>query len=204
MSVSVPFLTVSMHVGVRHVTLQTPLTQSAATRHVLLATHLGHTVPPQSTSVSAPFLCVSAQVAVVQVLVVGEQKLVLQSAATAHPWPDPQFVEHVPPQSRSVSTPFLTPSVHVGAAQRLFTHDPVVQSLPVAQPRPCAHLFGQLPPQSGAVSVPFVAPSAHVGAWHMLLVQTFDAQSVPSAQPADTGHLVGHECPQSESLSSPF
>jgi hypothetical protein len=42
--------------------MHTPLWQSDAKLHILPATHLPQLAPPQSTSVSVPFLTVSAHV----------------------------------------------------------------------------------------------------------------------------------------------
>jgi hypothetical protein len=72
---------------------------------------------------------------------------------------------HVPPpQSTSVSAPFLTLSAQLAAWQMLPTHTPLWQSPPFAHCLPAA-LFGQLaPPQSVSVSVPFLTLSVHVEA----------------------------------------
>jgi hypothetical protein len=60
-SVSVPFFTLSSHVGVAHLpAVHIPLWQSADTRQFLLEEHPGQ-VPPQSRSVSLPFFTPSAQ-----------------------------------------------------------------------------------------------------------------------------------------------
>src|SRR4051812_34834636 len=58
-SVSTPFFTVSVHVGLAHLPpLQTPLTQSAPLPQPSPSAHGAHE-PPQSRSVSAPFLILS-------------------------------------------------------------------------------------------------------------------------------------------------
>jgi hypothetical protein len=73
---------------------------------------------------------------------------------------------HDPPQSTSLSLPFFTASVHVGAAQRPLTQTPDAQSFPAWQLAPGAHA-AHAPPQSTAVSVPFWTWSPHVGARHV-------------------------------------
>jgi hypothetical protein len=77
-----------------------------------------------------------------------------QLAPEAHP------VVQLPPQSTSVSSPFLTWSVHVGA-QTPLAHDRPTQSASIAQPLPGPQ-SEHGPPQSTSVSSPFFAPSLHV------------------------------------------
>jgi hypothetical protein len=75
-----------------------------------------------------------------------------QSALAAHALP----VEHLgqlPPQSTSLSLPFFTPSVQLGAAQVPMEHEPSAHCMPLVQRRPSAH-GGQLPPQSTSPSLP--------------------------------------------------
>lgn len=80
--------------------------------------------------------------------------------AVAHAFPDAQG-EQTPPQSRSVSVPFFTPSKHEGSWQMLATHTLLWQSEPAAQPFPTMHLAAHDPPQSTSVSVPFLTVSEH-------------------------------------------
>jgi hypothetical protein len=61
--VSVPFSTVSVHVGVWHVVAHTLLVQSLPVLHVLPFAHFGHAVPPQSVADSEPFFVLSVHVA---------------------------------------------------------------------------------------------------------------------------------------------
>ena len=79
----------------------------------------------------------------------------------------------VPPQSTSVSGPFFTVSVQIGAEHFLVTpsQTPLVQSAVVAQVFPSAH-FAQLPPQSTSVSDPFFELSPQAAARHLLPLQT--------------------------------
>jgi hypothetical protein len=64
--VSLPFLMVSMHVGMAHLfDWQFADVQSAATLHAPFTPHFGQ-LPPQSTSVSLPFFAPSPQLAVWQ------------------------------------------------------------------------------------------------------------------------------------------
>jgi hypothetical protein len=60
-----------------------------------------------------------------------------------------------PPQSTSVSPPFCTPSLQVGAAQSPLTHEPLRQSLPVEHVSPTAQPAQAVPPQSTSDSSPF-------------------------------------------------
>jgi hypothetical protein len=73
--------------------------------------------------------------------VVGEQRFPTQSEATAHFFPSTHLIGQLPPQSTSVSLPFLIPSLHEGAVQMKLTQvSPATQLLvekhflPVAQP----------------------------------------------------------------------
>jgi hypothetical protein len=69
---------------------------------------------------------------------------------------------HGPPQSTSVSAPFLTPSVHDAAWHLPALQTRLWQSLPTEQFFPLLQGV-QLPPQSTSDSVPFLIPSVHVG-----------------------------------------
>jgi hypothetical protein len=67
----------------------------------------------------------------------------------------------VPPQSTSVSVPFLTPSEQVGA-WHVPEHTRLVQSLATLQGCPVGHRAGHVvPPQSMPVSSWFAIPSLH-------------------------------------------
>ena len=68
-----------------------------------------------------------------------------------------------PPQSTSVSVPFLTPSVQVGAAHLPLEQTPLVQSLGTLHFLVSAHLGQVAPPQSTSVSAPFCLLSVQVG-----------------------------------------
>jgi hypothetical protein len=92
--------------------------QSPLPPHFLLTAQVAPQLPPQSTSVSVPFLTVSVQAAAAHLLPVhlplpGNAQSVLAThvALTAHV--APQF----PPQSTSVSVPSFTRSPHVAATQ---------------------------------------------------------------------------------------
>jgi hypothetical protein len=94
-----------------------------------------------------------------------------QSFASAQPWLKPQVLfvgasAHVPPQSTSVSSPFLMPSPHVAAWQMPVEQLLLWQSLPCVHLRPSAQ-GRQPPPQSLSVSVPFSVLSLHVAATHV-------------------------------------
>jgi hypothetical protein len=95
----------------------------------------GAQVPPQSTSVSLPFLTVSVQVGAVHTFVAAGQNSGLEQSllAAQTPLAAQRGQLFAPPQSTSVSTPFLILSVQVGAAHTLPTHEPLTQSVPVPQ-----------------------------------------------------------------------
>jgi hypothetical protein len=218
-----PFLTVSVQVG----TAQAPATQTPLAQFAPLVPHIfpsahgrlvgaGAHEPPQSTSVSLPFLIVSLQLAGEQVPF-GPQMPFMQSPATvqARPSPHVRFVgaiAHEPPQSTAVSLPFLTVSVQVGAAHAPAVQTPLAQFAPLLAPLP--HIFpvaqgGQLPPQSTSVSVPFLVVSAHEAAAHTPLTQTPLVQSPGTVQARPSAHLrlvgvTAHEPPQSTAVSLPF
>ena len=121
----------------------------------------GLQVPPQSTSVSAPFFTVSVQLAAVQSL--AEQTPLVQSEAAVHTLVSGHLEQVPPPQSTSVSAPFFTVSVQEGAEQTLFMQAPLPQSDAATQAFLSTHLEQVPPPQSTSVSAPFLIPSAHVG-----------------------------------------
>jgi hypothetical protein len=84
-----------------------------------------------------------------------------QSAATPHAEPAEHF-EHVPPQSVSLSVPFLTKSLQDAVWQTLPVHTRLTQSTEARQPSPAGHAGQVPPPQSVPVSLPFSTESAHV------------------------------------------
>jgi len=67
-----------------------------------------------------------------------------------------------PPQSVSVSKPFLTPSVQIGDLHRPAKHTRELQSDELAQAFPSAHFPQVPPPQSTSVSAPFFMKSKQV------------------------------------------
>jgi hypothetical protein len=125
--VSVPFCTLSEHVGVWHTPLvHLRLVQSPLPEHLPASGHFGHVVPPQSTSVSVPLTMPSLHAAAWQTLL--EQSPlagVTQSPFTEQPAPTAHFVVHVPPQSTAVSVPFSTLSLQVAATHTLPVHLPL-------------------------------------------------------------------------------
>jgi hypothetical protein len=206
-SVSVPFFTVSVQVGVTQTpSAQTPLVQSLPVPQPLPLAHgfPGAHVPPQSTSVSVPFFTVSAQVGATQMWSAAGQTPSAQSGATAQALP----VAHrgqVDPQSTSVSVPFLTASVQLGAWHRPPMQTPPTQSVPVTHILPAPHLPHPpvAPPQSMSVSIPFWCASPQVGATQTALVHTRLAQSPPPTHFLPAAHGA-HDPPQFTSDSVPF
>jgi len=141
--------------------------------HPLPSAHveLGAQLPPQSLSVSVPFLTPSLHAGGEQTCD-PEQTPLWQSPATKHPSPSEHFdvVEHVPPQSTSVSVPFLTPSLQADAEQKCEPgQTPLVQSAAIKHPLPSAQVLpgAHVPPQSVSVSFPFFTLSVQTGAAQM-------------------------------------
>ncbi|WP_248354746.1 hypothetical protein [Anaeromyxobacter oryzae] len=87
----------------------------------------------------------------------------------------PQRGQVVPPQSTSVSVPFLTASAQLGDWHEPDAQTPLEQSRPRTQALPSAHAGQAPPPQSTPVSAPSRIPSTQVG-----VVQTFARQSPPA------------------------
>jgi hypothetical protein len=106
----------------------TPLAQSSAARQIRPAAQGGQG-PPQSKSLSVPFLRSSSHVAAAQTPAM--QEAVTQSTPVAHGCPM-SHGPHGPPQSAPVSPPLLTPSAQVGVMQTVSVHTPLSQSLPMA------------------------------------------------------------------------
>jgi hypothetical protein len=209
-SVSLPFLIVSVHSGAAHAFVlagQTPLAQSPPVAHPLPSAHRlpGAQVPPQSTSVSLPFLSASPHDGAAHTFVPAGQTRLLQSPATAQTLPSAHSGQLAPPQSMSVSVPFLMPSVQLAARHEPPIHTPLSQSPAAVQLRPAAQR-GQpevAPPQSRSVSLPFFTKSAQSAVVHDVAMQTKLAQSPPPAHFLP-GAQAGHEPPQFTSDSEPF
>jgi hypothetical protein len=167
--------------------------------------HLVEQDPPQSTSVSLPFLAVSVQLLVVQVL--PTHSVLRQSAPAEQTLPPAQRTQpDVPPQSTSDSEPFLITSLQAGALQVRVPagHTPLRQSPTTLQSLPSPHLAHVPPPQLRSVSAPFFAESLHVGTWHTLPVQTPLEQSDAARHAFKSAHLLQVPPPQLRSVSVPF
>src|SRR5687767_8294849 len=81
--------------------------------------------PPQSVSVSEPFFSPSLHEAPHTLFVhtpLTQSEPIPQARPLAH-------LPHAPPQSTSLSVPFLTMSMQVGEAQRPLAQTPLVQSV---------------------------------------------------------------------------
>ena len=107
-----------------------------------------------------------------------------------------------PPQSTSLSPPFLMPSAQPGSPQWPLPHQPLMQFASVRQPWPRGQR-GQSPaPQSTPVSTPFFWPSVHEAA-----SQVPDAQN-PVTHSAWLEHgspvQAGQPPPQSIPVSPPL
>lgn len=168
-AVSVPFLTPSVQVtGWQMFPVHTPLAQSAARLQALPAAHLVEHEPPQSVSVSAPFLTRSVQIGAMHFPEV--QTPLTQSEATLHALAVAQAVAQVepvaktPPQSTSVSVPFLTLSGHLGATHLRLVHTPEAQSVARVQALVVAQREQLVdPPQSTSLSPWFFVTSEQDG-----------------------------------------
>jgi hypothetical protein len=150
---------------------QMPLAQSPATAHPQPLAHLyvGAQAPPQSLSVSVPFLTVSVQLGAWHKLVLLAQSELWQSPLTKHVALSGHLRAgaQMPPQSTSVSAWFCTLSVQVAAWHTSLVQTPLTQSVGLEQTSPAGHLLQVLaPPQSVPLSVPFLALSLQVGIWH--------------------------------------
>ena len=98
-----------------------------------------------------------------------------------------------PPQSTSVSVPFLSASTQVGtAAQTPPAQLPLTQSPLATQVFPLAHAGQDAPPQSTAVSVPSLKPSEQVGTdgTQMALTQLMLEQSLLRTQALPLTHFA--------------
>jgi len=126
-----------------------------------------------------------------------------QSEDLAQPWLSTHLGQFEPPQSRSLSEPFLTRSSQLGLLQRWSTQAKLWQSSSCWQTSSVGHSFGaQLSPQSAADSRPLRTPSSQVGAAQLPLWQTPELQSVGTTHDCPVTHGVQVRPPQSTALSS--
>src|SRR4029079_2211714 len=95
---------------------QMPLEQSPPTLQDWVSAHLLGQVPPQSVSVSVPFFTPSLHAGALHFFVFESQTPLWQSPEAAHALPSAHLLGQEPPQSVSVSVPFLIVSLHGGAA----------------------------------------------------------------------------------------
>jgi hypothetical protein len=98
-----------------------------------------------------------------------------------------------PPQSTSVSEPFVTRSVQLEGWQVEAEQTPLWQSPPPVQAFPSGQRGQTPPPQSTAVSAPFFTPSAQLATWQVPEEQTPLGQSLPpthSTQAPAPSHIV--------------
>ena len=122
--------------------------QSDEEAHALPPAQPSHTGPPQSMSVSSPFIMPSTQVGFVTHTPVVHASLVAQSAFWEHVLPVAHGSLHATPQSTSLSPPFLTPSLHDGASAHLpASHTwSAVQSVSTEHDPPGGHPSAHTPP----------------------------------------------------------
>src|SRR5204863_7298694 len=93
--------------------MQEPLVQSMPVTHVLPGAQCGQLPPPQSMSVSVPFLMLSMQFGVAVEQIPPAHGGIWQSGSMLHIFPGGHGGQF-PPQSTSVSIPFFMPSVQLG------------------------------------------------------------------------------------------
>ena len=131
----------ALHTGGVLVMSQSLLVQSAATLQALVSAHLVVQEPPQSMSVSSPFLTLSVQLALVQVSLVASHTRLTQSVLILHALSSPQAGQVPPPQSTSVSLPFFLLSLQVGLGMSVLISLPA--SFPASRPAsaPARSLF---------------------------------------------------------------
>src|SRR5436190_1490199 len=94
------------------------LAQSPPPLHVLPARQAAQ-APPQSTSDSEPFFSLSSHAGAAQRFVVALHTWLMQSVVTAQVLPSGQAPQPAPPQSTSVSVPFLMVSAQPAPWQML-------------------------------------------------------------------------------------
>jgi hypothetical protein len=176
--------------------VQTSVWQSPPTLQILPAAHLGHD-PPQSLSVSLPFLTLSLQAGAAQVSATGVHTPLSQSPPTAHFSPVAQSSQFGPPQSTSVSAPFFWPSAQFGAAQRFALQTLLAQSVGAPQDLPAPQPGQVAPPQSESLSSWFFTPSVHDGASHLALVHELLKQSLAAWHVPPVAHPGQPAPPQS-------
>jgi len=110
-----------------------------------------------------------------------------------------------PPQSTSVSSPFFSESLQLGATHLLLVQMFDAQSVMLTQLSPVLQRGHKPPPQSTSVSAPFLAPSKQFEEAQMdpLVRHKLEMQSLPWRQDNLAVHL-GQFPPQSTSVSFPF
>ncbi|MES1171649.1 MAG: hypothetical protein ABUL77_00295 [Bacteroidota bacterium] len=167
---------------------------------------MGAQEPPQSVSVSVPFRTMSVHAGTAQVrgAAVGQTPL-RQPVAARHILPLAQPGQPIPPQSTSPSSPFLMPSVQLGAWHRPPIQFALWQSPPTVHIR-AGRQRGQpevAPPQSISPSPPFLTWSRQVLAAQVPPAQTRLAQSPPPLHLFAVPHPPQGP-PQSTSLSLLF
>jgi hypothetical protein len=146
---------------------QTPETQSAATAQAPPRPHGSHG-PPQSTSVSVPFLLESEQVGTTHLSLV--HTFEMQSVSSLQPF----VSSHGPqrnPQSTSVSRPFWMLSPQFLSRQISSLQMPEVQSRSSPQLLPTTQRAHPSAPQSTSDSSPFWDPSVHEAEVHRPIIQ---------------------------------
>ena len=155
-------MTASPQLAAGHITdsAQTWLVQSSGTAQARLSAHAGQEPPPQSTSVSSPFIWLSSHDGAAHTLLM--QLLISQSLFCAHAAASPQGLQIMPPQSMSDSSWLSRPSSQVGAGS---VEDPVSSTCAVDELSVVVVASVVVPAVASVVPLVVVVPAVVVVAW---------------------------------------
>ena len=131
--------------------------QSLLLRHLFPAVHGGHDGPPQSTSVSAPFLMPSLHVCKFYRGAASVSWYVGVGSAPPHVG---GLLPHILP-SRSPAPRVIAKNKRASQTWEVALQTPPWQSLSTRQDLPAGQPEHPPPPQSTSVSWPFLTPSLH-------------------------------------------
>jgi hypothetical protein len=165
----------------------TVVAQSPPVEHTWPVAHLVVHEPPQSTSLSLPSSTPSRQLDATHTSLSTLHQADAQSALCTHFCLSAHGMQVAPPQSTSVSSPSITPSVQWLVWQVCMSawHQVLVQSLPEMHALPSPHVEQVPPPQSTSVSAPSLRPSPHWLATHTSVIEL----QKPLLQSASLRHL---------------
>ncbi len=113
-----------------------------------------------------------------------EQTPLAQSLGTPQVWPSAQLPQAPPPQSTSVSAPFLTPSEHAGARQVPPEQTPLAQSAPARQATQAPAPSHRIPPDEAHAVPAGFGSWAGAPAWQTPVEQSLLAEGTSVASAA--------------------